>query len=268
MRRNTYIFYLSDNGFMRGEHRIRGDKRFLYEESARVPFIARGPGIPHGESSNDVVVNADLTSTILELSGAQAGLLQDGQSLIPSLQDPTLERGRAILFEAYAGEPILGVRTSRYTYAEWDTGGPQPEKELYDTYLDPYQLINLANSDSYQGVVAELGAELDDLIDCAGESCRGAPTGQLTFTTGGGKNGCVLPPVVARYATSADSRVVGVSFRAGKASLGTDTVAPFEVAVPESALRDELPDSAEVKAEALFTDGRRLASSANLRACR
>ena len=78
----------------------------------------------------------------------------------------------------------------------------------------------------------------------------------------------MLPPVVARYATSADSRVVGVSFRAGKASLGTDTVAPFEVAVPESALRDELPDSAKVTAEALFADGRRLANSANLRACR
>ena len=57
VRRNTYVFYLSDNGFMRGEHRIRGDKRFLYEESARVPFIARGPGIPHGESSDDVRVN-------------------------------------------------------------------------------------------------------------------------------------------------------------------------------------------------------------------
>ena len=45
------MFFLSDNGFMRGEHRIRDNKRFLYEESARVPFIARGPGIPHGESS-------------------------------------------------------------------------------------------------------------------------------------------------------------------------------------------------------------------------
>ena len=108
---------------MRGEHRIRGDKRFLYEESARVPFIARGPGIPHGESSNDVVVNADLTSTILEITGAPPGVIQDGQSLMPSLQDPDLERGRAILLEAYAGEPILGVRTSRYLYAEWDTGG-------------------------------------------------------------------------------------------------------------------------------------------------
>jgi N-acetylglucosamine-6-sulfatase len=58
---NTYVFFLSDNGFLRGEHRIRDNKRFLYEESARVPFIAVGPGIPAGESSNDVVVNADLT---------------------------------------------------------------------------------------------------------------------------------------------------------------------------------------------------------------
>ena len=51
IRKNTYVFFLSDNGFMRGEHRVRDNKRFLYEESARVPFIARGPGIPHGESS-------------------------------------------------------------------------------------------------------------------------------------------------------------------------------------------------------------------------
>ena len=73
IKQNTYIFFLSDNGFLRGEHRIRDNKRYLYEESARVPFIARGPGIPHGESSDDVVVNADLTSTILELTGAAAG---------------------------------------------------------------------------------------------------------------------------------------------------------------------------------------------------
>ena len=83
IKRNTYVFFLSDNGFLRGEHRIRDNKRYLYEESARVPFIARGPGIPHNESSDDVVVNADLTSTVLELSGASPGLVQDGQSLMP-----------------------------------------------------------------------------------------------------------------------------------------------------------------------------------------
>ena len=183
IKQNTYVFFLSDNGFLRGEHRIRDNKRYLYEESARVPFMVRGPGIPHGESSQDVVVNADLTSTILELSGASPGLLQDGQSLMPSLLNPKLERGRAILFEAYAGEQILGVRTSRYLYTEWDgdKNPALPQKELYDTYADPYQLNNLANDPAYLSVVLELGQELDDLIDCAGDDCRGAPSGELTL---------------------------------------------------------------------------------------
>jgi N-acetylglucosamine-6-sulfatase len=271
IKKNTYIFFLSDNGFLRGEHRIRDNKRYLYEESARVPFIARGPGIPHGESSEDVVVNADLTSTILELSGASPGLLQDGQSLTPSLLNPKLENGRAILFEAYAGEQILGVRTSRYLYTEWDNEKTplQPEKELYDTYSDPYQLTNLAKDPAYGSVVAELGDELDELIKCAGPNCHAAPTGSLSFTNGGvGKNGCVLPPVTAKFASNEESRIVGVTFRAGKVAVGDDTTAPFEVAIPQSALTDELPKTATVTAKALFTDGRRLGASANLRACR
>ena len=50
---------------MRGEHRIRNNKRYLYEDSARVPFVARGPGIARERSSADVVTNADLVPTIL-----------------------------------------------------------------------------------------------------------------------------------------------------------------------------------------------------------
>jgi N-acetylglucosamine-6-sulfatase len=269
IKKNTYIFFLSDNGFLRGEHRIRDNKRYLYEESARVPFIARGPGIPHGESSEDVVVNADLTSTILELSGASPGLVQDGQSLMPSLFNPKLERGRAILFEAYAGPAITGVRTSRYLYTEWDTGGPVPELELYDTYADPFQLSNLAKDPAYLSVVLELGNELDDLLDCAGPSCRGAPSGNLTFTNGGvGKNGCVLPPVTARFSSPEEDQIVGVSFRAGRVAVGDDTIAPFEIAIPDSAIRDELPAPATVTAKALFDDGRRLGQAANLKACK
>ena len=268
IRKNTYVFFLSDNGFMRGEHRVRDNKRFLYEESARVPFVARGPGIPHGESSNDIVVNADLTSTILQLTGASTDVTQDGQSLMPSLTNPDLETGRAILLEAYAGTPILGVRTSQYLYTEWeDTGTAAPERELYDMYADPYQLNNLANVPGYAPVTHQLSVELHQLLDCAGADCRGAPSGQLTFTTGGGKAGCSLPPIVAHVNTSDDSSVVGVSFRAGKAAVGDDTVPPFEVEIPEQALRDELPGAATVTAKALFDDGRRLGLSGTLRAC-
>ena len=275
---NTYVFFLSDNGFLRGEHRIRDNKRFLYEESARVPFIATGPGIPEGQSSNDVVVNADLTSTIVEIAGATPGLTPDGQSLLPSLTSPKLERGRAILLEAYAGTPMLGVRTSRYLYTEWQDQGlteevPDevlpPQRELYDTYADPYQLDNRANDPNYASVVAELGDELDELIDCAGDDCRTAPSATLSFVNGGtGPNGCVLSPVTASLNPgSGDGPIVGVTFRAGKTTIGTDSEAPFETPIPDSAIRAEEPKRATVVAETLYTDGRRLALPAKIRLC-
>ena len=271
IRKNTYVFFLSDNGFLRGEHRIRDNKRYLYEESARVPFIARGPGIPHGQSSEDMVVNADLTSTVLDLANASPGLEQDGQSLMPSLLDPKLEHGRAILLEAYAGEQILGVRTSRYLYTEWDGDKNPllPERELYDMYADPNQLNNLAGDPAYQPVVNQLGKELDQLIDCAGASCRGVPIGTLTLATGGnGKNGCVFPPVTAQFSSPDEAGIVSVSFRAGKTTIADDTVPPFEAPIPESAIRSELPDKAAISAKAVFTDGRRLGYSQSVRLCK
>jgi N-acetylglucosamine-6-sulfatase len=270
--KNTYIFFLSDNGFLRGEHRIRDNKRFLYEESARVPFIAVGPGIPKGESTSDVVVNADLNPTILQLAGASPGVVQDGESLMPNLLDPKLENGRAILLEAYAGSAIVGVRTSRYLYTEWrgdaapDT---EPEKELYDTYADPYELDNRAADPAYAPVVDELGGELDDLIDCAGDSCRTAPTASFTFTNAGtGADGCMVPPVTASFTPAeGDGAIVGVTFRAGGTLVTTDTEAPFEAAIPDAAIRSAAPKPASVLGEALFTDGRRLTLPAKIHLC-
>src|SRR6185295_18379773 len=101
---------------------IRNNKRYLYEESARIPLVVTGPGVAQDVQSDDVVNNADLTATITQIAGATPGLTLDGESMVPALTTPGLERGRATLLEAYAGDPILGVRTSRYLYTEWDTG--------------------------------------------------------------------------------------------------------------------------------------------------
>ena len=267
---NTYIFYLSDNGYLRGEHRIRNQKRYLYEESIRVPFVVRGPGIPHGAKSEDVVTNADLVPTIAQLTGARPDIIQDGQSLLPSLQHPSMERGRAILLEAYAGQTILGVRTSRYLYTEWDTGiSLLPERELYDTYVDPYQLDNLANNPVYQSIVSDLSAELHDLIDCAGEDCHGVPTATLTVSgSGPGPKNCQLEPVIAHVDSPSAGEVVSVTFRAGESEAGTDTVAPYELPMPYGALQQSLPKPGKVVAKVLFKDGRRVAVSQKVLACR
>ncbi len=268
-RRDTYIFFLSDNGYLRGEHRIKNQKRYLYEESARVPFVARGPGIARNARSDDVVTNADLVPTILDLSGATAGEVQDGRSLMPSLAEPELESGRAIQQEAFAiGPQITGLRTSRYLYAEWQTDEPLPERELYDTDADPYQLNNLADDPAYLPVVLDLAAQLAQMRGCKGDSCRTAPTGQLTFATGGnGKRGCSIEPVIARYAGSNEGDIVSVEFDVDRKTVGTVTAAPFELEIPYRELR-KAPNGATVVARALFEDGRRLAVPADVRACR
>jgi hypothetical protein len=200
---------------------------------------------------------------------------------MPSLFSPKSEDGRAILLEAYAGTPILGVRTSRYLYTEWHTGDttgpysegpytPAPEKELYDTYVDPYQLDNRANDPNYGSVVAELGDELDDLIDCAGPDCRTAPTGNLSFTNAGSSGGgCMVPPITASFTPDpgGPSTIVGVTFYAGGTLVSTDSEAPYEAVLPDAPIRAEEPKSATVLAEVLYTDGRRLTLPAKIHLC-
>ena len=268
-QRNTYFFFLSDNGYMRGEHRIRNNKRYLYESSARVPFIARGPGIARDRQTKDVVTNADLVPTILDLTGASPGLTQDGESLMPSLRTPELENGRAALLEAFAGDEILGLRTSRYLYTEWDTRRVLPEVELYDTYTDPYELNNLARDPAYAPLIANLSQQLKQLSDCAGADCRQHPTGQLNFDTGGGGAGsCALSPIVARVFSPNEADITTVDFRVDRALAGSDAEPPFELVLPDKLLRNALPDAAEVVAQANFEDGRRLGLPAKIKICK
>jgi hypothetical protein len=187
--------------------------------------------------------------------------------LLPSLTNPDLERGRAILLEAYAGIPVTGVRTSRYLYTEWDTGGSAPELELYDTGADPYQLRNLAHDPAYAGVVSALAAERDALIDCAGPACYPAPTGSLALAgKRAGKKGCLENPVVARFTSPEEGQVSGVSFAIGPRAR-RDSTAPFEARLDYRQLRKALPRAREVVARARFADGRRVAVTARAKAC-
>jgi arylsulfatase A-like enzyme len=266
-RRNTYVFFLSDNGYLRGEHRIRNNKRFLYEESARLPFVATGPGIARGEKSMNMATNADLTATILDVTGTPAGLLPDGESLVPSLRHPDRETGRAVLLEAYASQRILGVRTSRYLYTEWDSDNPfAPDIELYDTYADPFQLDNVARSPDYASVVADLGDELDNLIECAGAGCLGRPSVALSLDPSGA-DGCVSPPVTARITSPTESEIVSVVFRTERTRPRQDVVPPFEAAVSRRALRESRARNITVTARVMFADGRRVKTRAKAPAC-
>ncbi len=104
---NTYVIFTSDNGLFRGEHRLTGGKYLPYEPSSHVPLIIRGPGIPAGRISNELVGNMDIAETFLDAAGIDDPGL-DGRSLLPYAEDPSLRTTRPILLEGDTG-PGRGI---------------------------------------------------------------------------------------------------------------------------------------------------------------
>jgi hypothetical protein len=104
---NTYVVFLSDNGYFAGEHRIRQGKYLPHEQSSHVPLMIRGPGIPAGSSSNALVSNADIAPTIAQVAGAAPTLAQDGRSLLPLATSPgAASDTRPLLLEGDTGPSI------------------------------------------------------------------------------------------------------------------------------------------------------------------
>jgi N-acetylglucosamine-6-sulfatase len=162
---NTLLVFTSDNGYFHGEHRIPEHKQHIYEESIRVPLQIRGPGIPRGVKVSDLVINADLAPTIVEVANADPGLEMDGRSLIPIAKNPGIERGRELLIE----EPSFkAIRTARYLYAEHGGGA----RELYDLKRDPFELRSRHAAPGYASVRGRLATRLHQLQNCAGFDCR------------------------------------------------------------------------------------------------
>jgi arylsulfatase A-like enzyme len=183
--KNTLIVFVSDNGWLQGQHRIPGDKFLPYEESIRVPFIIRGPGVPKNRTVRGQVSNVDFAPTLVQAARARARRTMDGTSLLPVARNPRLRRNVAIELEAPAplfegnipingwDRPYHGVRTDRYTYVVYTETGDQ---ELYDRRVDPYELHNRAFDPAYAAIKARLAGELARLDHCRGvRSCAVAP---------------------------------------------------------------------------------------------
>ncbi len=102
MMENTYIIFISDNGFFRGEHRMERSKFLPYEPAVHMPLLIRGPGIARGSSTGELTANIDLAPTILELARARPTKPLDGRSMVPFLRDPERRTRRPILLESFA----------------------------------------------------------------------------------------------------------------------------------------------------------------------
>jgi N-acetylglucosamine-6-sulfatase len=103
---NTYLIFTSDNGYFDGQHRIRRGKYLPHEPSSHVPLLIRGPAVPPGAASDELVSNVDIAETIRAVAGATASVAQDGRSLLPFAADPGLSSTRPILLEGDTGPGI------------------------------------------------------------------------------------------------------------------------------------------------------------------
>ena len=179
--RDTVIVYTSDNGWILGEHRLRdpltedgratGVKYLPYEGSSRVPLLIAGGPFPKKRTVNGVVVNADLTPTILKLTGAKATRSIDGRSLVAAARSPKLLAGRGVLLETFPNSrapTYTSIRTQRYRYELHDGG----DEGLYDLRTDPWELTSFHADPRYAPIKAILRSKLAALRTCGGRNCR------------------------------------------------------------------------------------------------
>ena len=175
---NTLMAYSSDQGFFLGDHGWF-DKRFMYEESIRMPLLISWPDrIVPGEPMQQIVTNVDFAQTFLDAAGVDAHERMQGQSFLPQLtEQPDKPTRDAFYYRYYENDDenhhVLahyGIRTERHKLIYFYSDGMGlpgsspfsyvPEWELYDMHTDPDELVNVYHDPAYREIREELKVQL------------------------------------------------------------------------------------------------------------
>nr|WP_309099004.1 sulfatase [Fredinandcohnia onubensis] len=175
---DTIIVYTSDQGFFLGDHGWY-DKRFMYEESLRMPFIIRYPrAIKAGSVTKDFALNVDFPETFLDYAGLEIPSHMQGRSLRPVLEGKRPEDWQTSMYYRYWEHLSVehkvgahyGMRTHKYKliyyYGEAlgnaDAIDEQrtPEWELFNLEKDPYEMNNVYHDPNYAETIQLLKKEL------------------------------------------------------------------------------------------------------------
>ncbi len=183
---NTVVIYTSDQGFFLGDHGWY-DKRFMYEESLRMPFILRYPEeVKPGTVNDDIVLNVDFAPLLLDLAGLPIPDDLQGRSFRPMLRGETPPDWRQAMYYRYWMHKShhnvyahYGIRTGRYKliYYYSDALGQvgavdetyEPEWELFDLEKDPYELKNIYYELGYEDIIRDLKIRLHRLQEEVGD---------------------------------------------------------------------------------------------------
>jgi arylsulfatase A-like enzyme len=161
---NTVVIYSSDQGFYLGEHGWY-DKRWMFEESFRMPFVIRWPGkISAGSQAEELIQNIDYAPTFLEMAGLTPPKSLHGKSLVPLFSGES--DWRKSLYYAYyeLGEHAVpqhfGVRTDRHKLIYFPISS---EWNLFDLESDPNEMKSLHADPGYDSKLKEMKFELERL---------------------------------------------------------------------------------------------------------
>lgn len=187
---NTIVIYVSDQGYFLGEHGFF-DKRMMYEESLRMPFVIRYPKeIPAGTRNNDIILNIDFASLLADYGNVDVPENSQGRSFRQNLRGKTPVDWRKNMYYRYWTQheirpAHLGIRTDRYKlmflYGDrLNTTGSEdksttPAWEFHDLQADPYEDHNFYNKTEYAPVIEELKKELLQLRREVGDMDEDTP---------------------------------------------------------------------------------------------
>lgn len=158
---NTVVIFMSDNGYYLGERQLAG-KWLMHDNSIRIPMIIFDPRVNKHHDISDIVLNIDITKTILDIAGIKAPGEYQGISLLSYVRHNKPEKKRkSTLFEHLWELPQIpsseGFRTDKWKYFRYRF--IESPEELYDLENDPLETKNLAQDPFYKQVVDQLRKE-------------------------------------------------------------------------------------------------------------
>lgn len=187
---NTVVIYVSDQGYFMGEHGFF-DKRMMYEESLRMPFVIRYPKeIPAGTRNKDITLNIDFAALLADYAGVGVPKQSQGRSFRQNLTGHTPKDWRQSMYYRYwtqhANRPAhFGIRTDRYKlmflYGDplemtgSEAQSVAPAWEFHDLQADPHEDRNDYDNPAYSDIIKQLKQDLLKLRTQYGDEDKQRP---------------------------------------------------------------------------------------------
>lgn len=175
---NTVVVYVSDQGYFLGEHGFF-DKRIMYEEPLRMPFVIRYPKeIPAGTRNGDIITNVDFASLLADYAQTTPPEGAQGRSFRTNLTGNTQQDWRTSMYYRYWTQHKIrpahfGIRNDRYKLIFFygdrlnmtgsDDFVSPSSWEFYDLKTDPHENHNQYGNPEYAQIVERMKDELIEL---------------------------------------------------------------------------------------------------------